>query len=754
MRYRSLFIFAISLCAAVSASAGPLKGRIIDPDGRPVPGAQVLLLGQGGAARNGVTNASGEFTIAAQDTGRYQLLVALEGFRAEPVLIDATAEPRDFGDVKVTVSALTESLVVSAAQVEIPLSRASASVTIITAADIEARQIHTVADALRTVPGLTVVGAGGPGALTSVFPRGGESNYSLLFIDGIQANSFGGEFDFAHLSTANVERIEVVRGPQSALYGSNAIGSVVRIITRRGGPVRGSGALEAGSFDTRRVSAAATGSRGSWEWGASAERLTSDGRNGGVTAAGETIQNDDYVRDAMGASGGWRVASGRSLRGDVRYARDERGFPGPFGSNPVGAFAGVDDVSRGSDDRWLTSVAGVLPLGERVRTQAQISYSRVDGRFLSRPFAPGFDPSESESTSRRLGARVQADVTVSPQLDFSAGLELQRERAGSTYITGASFQPIPITRAVAGYFAEGRWSAAQRLFVTAGIRIDDIQRDALEADPNTYAPRPAFPAESVISTNPKISAAWFIRPDAGTFTKMRASAGTGIRPPDGFEIAFTDNPSLKPERSASVEAGIDQAFASGRGVIEATAFVNNYDDLIVAVGSFRGSSRYRTDNISNARARGVELAGTARGQMSRIAAHLYVAYTFLDTEVLAVDRAGGAPPPFTVGDPLLRRPRHQVSTTAQLHAGRFGMYVQGGGRGRALDVEPTLGTYGGLFDSPGYQVWNTGASWRVHRAIELFGRVENLLDRRYEEALGFPAQGRGVMAGLRIAAGR
>ena len=114
------------------------------------------------------------------------------------------------------------------------------------------------------------------------------------------------------------------------------------------------------------------------------------------------------------------------------------------------------------------------------------------------------------------------------------------------------------------------------------------------------------------SVNPKIAVAWFVRSSGGSFTKVRAAAGTGIRPPDAFEIAFTDNPSLKPERSQSVEGGLDQAFAGGRVTIEATGFYNNYDDLIVAVGSFEQSSRYRTDNISNARTQGLELAGAFR----------------------------------------------------------------------------------------------------------------------------------------------
>ena len=759
MRPRSVFPFLsiLPFIVSVPAYAGPITGRVVDPDGRAVAAARVLVLG-GGVTASVVTNARGEFSATTPDSGRFELRVAADGFRAEPLTVDGRREAQDLGAVKLAVSAVSESLVVSAAQVEIPLSQASSSVTVLTGEELARRQIHTVADALRTVPGLSVVATGGAGAVTAVFPRGGESDYTLVVIDGVQANAFGGLYDFAHLSTANIERIEVVRGPQSSLFGSNAIGAVVRVVTRHDGPPSGSASIEAGSFATRRSVVAASGSRGQWDWGGSAERLTSDGQDGRRTSAGEVIANDDYERQSATASAGWRDAAGRLVRGTVRYAHDARGFPGPFGTNPIGVFPGIDRVSRGTDDRWLTSISATLPFGPRVRLQAQVAQGRIDGTYQSPSFTSASDPPvTSETTSRRWNARVQSDFVVTPHIDLSAGLEFQGERAGSTYITGGASEMIPVRRRVAAYFAEARGDWRDRLYVTGGVRFDDIRRDALEGDPNAFAPRPDFPADSVVSANPKIAAAWFARSASGSFTKLRGAAGTGIRPPDGLEIAFTDNPSLKPERSVSAEVGIDQAFAAGHGLVEATGFVNHYDDLIVAVGSFIEASRYRTDNIANARARGLELAGTARARLAAgvpIDLEWRVAYTFLDTDVLAVDRGEGAPSPFTVGEPLLRRPRHQVSTYVTANAGRLAAYVQGGGRGRVLDVEPNYGTFGGLFYARGYQAWNAGATWRVWRTAEVFARIDNLFDRQYEETLGFPAPGRGAFAGLRIAAGR
>ena len=731
-------LLSIFIIGSSFASAATLTGRVVDPDGRAVPRATVLLIAEGKTLRVAVTDGAGEFTIEAPDTAALEVRVALPGFRGGLSGIDATG-PRSIGEIRLAVSAISEAVVVSAAQVEVPLSDVTSTVTVITGAELQARQVHSVADALRSVPGITIVANGGPGALTALFPRGGESNYTLVFIDDVPVTAFGGEFNFAHLSTANVERIEVVRGPQSALFGSNAIGGVVRIVTRRGGAPTVSGLVEGGGYGTDRISGATSGSLGRFEWGASADHLTSDGYNGHRTSAGLTVENDDYSRSVGSASAGWR--DGRfSLRGEFQHATDDRGSPGPFGSNPIGAYTAIDTVSRAENDQTSASVSAVVPLGARVRSVLQTGYHRLESDFAS-PFGP------SEASSRRWSGRAQVDVPVAHGFDLSAGAEFQRERAGSTFVTDEFFEPAPIERTIAGYFTEGRWTAVPRLSVTAGLRVEDIRRKAFAL----------LPEDDILSVNPRAAVAWTVNPGAANLTKVRGSAGTGIRPPGAFDIAFTDNPSLKPERSRSAEAGVEQSFAGGLAAAEAVAFFNEYDDLIVAVGSFAESSRYITDNISNARSRGVELGLSAsRRFTARAPVHLLgrIGYTFLDTEILAVDHDREAPPPFAVGDPLLRRPRHQISIDVSATVGRLSAFVTGGARSRVFDVEPSNGTFGGLFYAPGFNVWNTGAAWRLRNVGEIYARVENLFDESYEEAFGFPALGRRATIGLRVAAGR
>ena len=741
-----------SLEVAADPPAASVRGTVTDPDGARVPRARVVLASALSVVATTEADTEGEFRFSPVAPGRYELRVMAEGFRADP--IDVAVAPGQEARVPVSlhVSAVTESVVVSAAQVEVPLARAADSITVLSARDLLAAQVETVADAMRSVPGLTVARNGGRGSVTSLFPRGGESDFTLVLVDGIKANAFGGGYDFSALSAGDVERIEVVRGPESALFGAEAIGAVVQVITKHGGSPRLEGAIEGGSFGTSRVTAGTWGSRGAWSWGVSGERVASNGFTGVAPATGERVSNDDFLSTHASFSAGWRAANGADLRATGHITSSDRGFPGPFGSNPIGAYTQVDRLSRGVTGtrqvggRWTQPFA---PGGRRVRQTISANYLDLTSDFTS---AYGL----SASASSRAGVRSQTDVDLSTALAVSAGAEVQRERATSTFITAETVGPVPIRRWVAGAFAEARYQPVMPLTLTAGVRAERIERDRLSRNLDPYSPRPAFDTDVRTFVNPRISAAFlFAGSRGGTlgWTRVHAAAGTGIRAPDALEIAFTDNPGLKPERSRSVEAGVDQAAASERLVVSATVFFNRYDDLIVAVGpALADASRYRTDNISNASSIGVELAGalrTAWGLSARLS------YTYLDTEILAVDRLGErAPIPFQVGDPLLRRPRHSASLDLTFTRRGLAAFARVGGRARSLDVEPSYGTYGGLFYNPGFTVVDAGASWRIASFVEVIGRIGNVFDRRYEETFGFPALGRNATIGVRIAAGR
>jgi outer membrane cobalamin receptor len=750
LRLTALVPLAI-VCAAVSAFAqSRVEGRVVDQQDRPVRSATVVALGATTAPVTVSTDGEGQFAIDGLLEGRYDFTATAPGLLGESRGVTVTGATTSV-TVQLRVSAVTETFVVSAAQVDVPLSRTADSVTVITGRELEARQVTSLGAALRTVPGFTVAQSGGPGTLTSLFPRGGESDFTLVLVDGIRANSFGGGLDLSQVPISEVERIEVVRGPQSALYGADAIGGVVQIITRHGGPPSVSAQVEGGSRDTRRIVAGTNGSTGAMRWQGGGDYFEDDGFTGLAPANGERVSNDD-TRERQGwVGGGWHGSQGTDLQGTFRYVDTDRGAPGPFGSDPARRFSGVNRVSRGTTERRSGGIRLQQPWtgpASRVRQRVELDIADFDLHFLS-----AFGTSDSET--RRVHGRVQTDAALDARIGVSGGVEWLSERARSTFIT-AGIEEVPVDRRVIGTFGEFRWNALERLSVQAGLRAEHITRQALAANPSAFGARPEFADDTVVSVNPKVSASWLLShalPGEGAtqWTRVHGAAGTGIRPPDAFEIAFTDNPDLKPERSRSFEGGITQILSGGAVQLDATAFFNRYDDLIVSVGSLRDVSRYRTDNVSNARARGVELSGAWQ------AAHglnLRAGYTFLDTEIREVDGTAQAPSPYRVGDALLRRPRHQGTLTVQYAHTAWSAFGALTARGKTLDAEPAFGPSGGLYDNPGYAVVDLGGSYHVVRGVEVFARVMNLFDRAYEEALGYPLPGRTAFAGVRIAAGR
>jgi outer membrane cobalamin receptor len=751
---------ALPIAPGSDPSPARVVGTVVDPDGALVPGARLLLVLTGGGAvvAEASTDGRGEFRFDRVAPGRYELRAMADGFRAEPVAVQAAAGEDSRVRLLLHVSAVSESVVVSAAQVELPLARAADSVTVLPASDLRALQVETVADAMRSVPGITVSRNGGRGSVTSMFPRGGESNYTAVFVDGVKANAFGGGYDFSALAAADVERVEVVRGPESALFGADAIGGVVQVVTKRGGRPRAELLAEGGSFGTSHVSAGTWGSRGAWSWGASGEQLASDGFTGIAPATGTPVSNDDSLAKHGSFAGGWHAAGGADLRATVNLTSTDRGVPGPYGSNPLGTYSAVDTVSRNRTATQQYGVRWTQPFGNgsrHVRQSVTANYLDQAYEFTFPDYFTGL-PTLSASGTTRFDLRAQTDLDLAASAAVSFGAEFLSEQATADYIITAPQTPVPIDRHIVAGFGEVRYQPASGLSLTGGVRVERIVRDALGQSPDPYSPRPGFGTDAQTSANPRVSVAYFFAGQGGGWrgwTRLHAAAGTGIRPPDAIEIAFTDNPALEPERSRSVEAGLDQAILGERLLVGATAFYNRYSNLIETVGrALHDASRYRTDNIANARSAGVEVWSRARAWRSL---DVRVAYTFLPTAVLSVDGLdSAAPPPFEVGDPLLRRPRHSGSVELVYTRGAATAFGRVGARARALDGEPNYGPTAGLFYNPGFTVVDAGASWRIVPAFEVIGRVGNLFDRSYEEALGYPALGRNVMIGVRVAAGR
>jgi outer membrane cobalamin receptor len=577
-------------------------------------------------------------------------------------------------DMRLDVAAISESLVVTAAAVEAPRSSSAASTMFGWRPGGRGRRRRR---ARASVAGFTVTSNGAAGAVTSSFTRGGESDYTPVVVDGIRMNTFGGGLDrpSAHRRRPSASRSRAGRRARCSAPTPSAASTSCR--TR--GPLTASVTGDAGSFDAAHIGVRQRIGR-ALAIHASGDYTDSQGWND-ASLPGGAIVRTTTTRAAPPAGATWTGHRGTLLRGVLQRRTSTRGNPGPFGSDPNGTFSGIDRVARGTTA--TTGVAGAVTQRFGTRWQA-----RLDGTAasLDSGYANAFGTSIM-ATTRRSG-RGQVDAIVSGALAASAGIELLDEQAVSTYITGPDAAVLPIDRRVTGSFGEVRFDTGGRLFAAAGVRAEHLTRRALGASVDPFSPRPAFDADTVTSWNPKLSASYVLVPmrDGRTFRRA-ANAGTGIRPPDAFEIAFTDNPSLAPERSRSLDVGVEQWFASGRVALEATYFHNRYDDLIVAVGrAFANASRYRTDNIANARARGVEVSGSLRTSSG---VGVRAGYTWLDSEVLAVDAYATAPSPFAVGDRLLRRPRHQGVVEATLVRAGFSAFVRTLARGDVLDVDPS-----------------------------------------------------------------
>ena len=310
-------IYFLFFVLSVEASAASLSGRVTDPDGRAVANAELILTGVAAVPLRARSDNEGRFVITGLDAGRYRITASAPGLVSDAVAIDITSAPASL-DISMHVSAIAETLVVSAAQIDQPLSRIPDSVTVIPGSEIEAKQQFTLAAALRSVPGLTLQQNGGPGTVTSLFTRGGESDFTLVLVDGIRVNSFGGGFDFSLLPLGDVDQVEIVRGPQSAVFGADAIGGVVHLTTRQGGRPTASGQIEGGGQATLRALGATRGAVGSWSFGVSGERNQSDGFTGIAPATGETVSNDDWEQSLAQGHFEWTRSAMTAVRDAIR----------------------------------------------------------------------------------------------------------------------------------------------------------------------------------------------------------------------------------------------------------------------------------------------------------------------------------------------------------------------------------------------------------------------------------------------------
>ena len=727
------------LLFATAAHAGSLGGTVLDPSGRPVPQAQVTLLRSLVVLDQVQTDSQGTFKFTGLANGKYQLSASATGLASSQVEIDVRGAEPQTTDLHLKITAVQQQVVVSASLGDALASEVGSSVSIVSGQEIKDRAALNVLDVLTGIPGVEVSQAGRIGGVTGVYVRGGQSNYNLVMVDGIELNQFGGAFDFAPLPADGVDRVEVTRGPESALYGPNAVTSVINIVTTQGeGAPHFTVQAEGGNFSTRRFLGNGSGVTGGLAWGFSVSRMDTGG----------LVQNDNFRNQTAFLSLGYHRSPRRRVDFHFIGNANDAGAPGPYGSDPDGLFSGIDTFTRDKQNLfgWVGSYSEQIT--SKFRQVTSFDLSTNDYYFRS-PYG------DSYSDNLRAVLNTRSEVAVSSKDFFVAGFEYNREQVKNTYIADDSSVPFVLPRTSLAFFAENRWSPAHRLFLTTGFRVDDLRTH--ELPPGAFGERPLLPPSTVAKFNPRVAAAYMLRESHGSAwdgTRLHASFGTGIRAPDGFNLAFTDNPKLKPETSISFDVGFEQRFFQGKAVLDITYFENHFHDQIVTLGgSLTNLSSFSSGNLGNSRAQGAEISFQVHPIRSL---QMSVEYTLDKTAVLSLDGTSLALAPLQVGQHLFLQPRNSGAYNVTWRHRNLMLNTNAYIRGTALNVEPNYGlgacSFFALpcqFQNEGYFRMDGGFSYRLPKGVEIFGRMDNMLNRKYEQVLGYPSLPFNFLAGVR-----
>lgn len=718
MRMNVPGLYACFLLFSANLLGADVAGTVVDPSGAPIVGAQVSILSRLGVAAQTVTSPTGTFHLQSADTPDSRLVITAPGFRTE------TLPATDHVSVKMAIAPQVDTVRVVGSAVDVTASQQGSSVSIVPREEVRTRNEAYAADLLRYLPGVTFNQSGAAGGVSTLFLRGGNSNFTLVQIDGAPVNAFGGSFDFAHIPSEAVERIDVIRGPQSAVYGSYANSGVVDFITRQPDTAPQLDVLaEGGSYDERRFGVTASGTWAGFGILVSGSRIDSNG-----LVANNDYRNEDGLINISRRAGRQRF----SLHG--LFDSNEEGEPGPWGSNPVHLFSGIDTISRAKNNFSEYGGHYEVDLNGRVREEVFGNFFMNNNGYTS-PYGFSFNK------DFRGQGEERTVVSVTRHYIAAFGVVAGREDTRNTYISDASYQDFPIRRRDLAVYLENRFEIGGKLFLNAGLRGEWIRTPAIPTD--GYS-RPAFPQNTVSRVNPKFSAAYVAAPE----TRLHASFGTGLRPPTGFELAFTDNPQLKPERTRSFDVGMEQRLLHDLLRLDATYFYNRYYDLIVTLGgSLNTLSHYQSANLANSRAQGAEFSATVRPARS---VFVTGSYTLLGSRILSLDGGSSlAPRYFQVGQELTRRPENSGSVVATYSRGRVTGAVSGYFRGKTLYEEPNYGASSGLFQDPGFANVGINLNCALGKGVTVYGNLRNALNRHYEEVYGFPSPRVNFVAGMK-----
>jgi iron complex outermembrane receptor protein/vitamin B12 transporter len=792
-------LLAIAARPASAQSSGTASGTVIDPLGARVPGATVALLQEARIVTQTTTSGDGAFSLTVPAAGRYRLQAQAKGFDV------ATSEPFYAGagsrvgvDLALSLGALQQDVLVTPAAADLPASQTGAQVTVLDAATLDALGKVDVLEALRLVPGAQIIQNGQRGATTSLFVRGGDSDFNTVLVDGVPANDIGGGFDWSTVSTAGIERVEVLREANSVLHGADSMTGVVSLATRRGRTrvPELSYAIDGGNLGTLRNDVAAGGASGRFDYFSEYAYFTTD----------NDLPNNEYTNGTY--AGRFSMAIGRrtDLSGTIRRTDTRYGSPSAFG------FYAIADDSALDTDFTAVGVTARSILTNRLRSTVMVSSLHYDSSFENPtptgvPFDPfGFGANYLGQTVTITGANgysttgqaildyggtypsrslvhtvrnvVAGDATYEalPALAFSVGGRFEQEN-GYTQVNAN--RRSESDRNNGGVFGEGRVSAG-RLHLTGGI---GIEHNAVFGN----------------AVSPRASVAAYLHDGSAspTFggTKLILNVGRGIKAPAIFQelsslyaLLPPDQANrlglepIGPEKAVTFDVGAEQVLWRGQLVVRASYFRNAFSDLIEYVDSdvlpqlgipedaAEASGFGASVNAQSLDAQGLELSIDARVGGVRTAA----SYTFLDAEVTESFSSDALSPVFNptipgveigaygplIGARPFRRPRNAASLLVSYARGPAQVTFAGSFVGKRDDSTfLSDGFFGYTMLLPNhdladrYQKVDISASYRVVARLRWFATIENLFDDDYEAAAGYPALPRTFRTGVTVMLG-
>ena len=617
-----------------------------------------------------------------------------------------------------------QTVVVSASKIPRPASTLTQAVTVLLGEDLRARGVKRVSDALREVPGAMLVQSGSYGAVTSLFLRGGESRYTKILIDGVPVNSSGGFFDFSHLTTDNIDRIEIVRGPASVLYGADAVSGIVQVFTRRGSDeARASLGARAGTYRSLDVDADASGATQLGQFSVGGAHHSTDGI---------LPFNNQYRNGTLSSA----LALGQGRDGDVRvsarYTAAEFHYPTDFSGQPV------DSNSYRTQHRLTVGLDAGRNLADYVQARFLAGTNEVSDltEDIATPFGKSI-PQHLAFRSRgnrrnaegRLSFFLPANATVTVGANYEKEHEASSNESGPVGGSTSQTDSFDASRHNLAYYSELLGNPDDRFSYTLSGRVDD------NSDYHRFA-------TYRIGANAGILPA--VRLRASLSSAFNAPAFNQLRP----TLYTVGSPDLRPERIRSAEVGLMTSSWTEPIRLSAMYFTQRFSDLIQYVNGGPPSYKGSYANLTGASSDGFE-AEVALFPSSNWQGN--ASYTIVNPRVTEVPPGyqGGA----NVGDALIRRPSHSGSVVVSYSrpaSASVGVALNFVGKRADTDFSQypytrvTLPAYTKLDVSTELPI-----ATRSRGGLMLNARVENALNRRYEDVLHFSAPGRTVLIGAR-----